>query len=129
MASANTVSGKDGTVTFNSLTVPCTQWDMTIEHDVKNTTDSDDAATGWESNIPGGFSRFSGTFEGFLQDGTVIPAIGTDAAATFLAETGITFAGNIIITSIQVTNQVHGGDAVKIVCNYTGNGAMTETNV
>jgi hypothetical protein len=128
MASTNTIAGKDGTVTFNSLSIPITQWEATIESDVKNTTDSDDTSGGWESNIPGGFKRWNCSFEAFYQDGTVLPVLDTDAAITLLSVTGSQFAGNCIITSINIVNQVHGGDAVKFTAQATGNGALTETN-
>ena len=120
------ISGSNGTVTYNSADVPITSWEVTQEEDVINTTDSGNS--GWETNIAKGIKRWTASFEGFYKTADTGAALGTDASLVLLADTGITYTGNAIITSKVTTTDVPGTDGVVIAYEATGNGALTEAN-
>lgn len=129
MAATDKITGKDGTVTYNSTQIAITDFSVTVEGDVQDVTDSSSASAGWEENIPNGFRRWSGSFSGFVLDGTATPTIaGAAASLVLLAETGVTWTGNAILNSKTIDSKVKGTDAVKMTVNFTGTGALTEAN-
>ena len=126
MAATDNVSGHEGTFAIGG-SIYITSWSFTEETETKDVTDS---SSGTDSDfIPEGHLTRSGTFEGFVKDGTDTPTIGGAAAEmTLTAETGLTWVGNAILTSKTITLTVKGGEAVKMTGTFQGTGSWDETN-
>lgn len=128
MPSTDKVSGSTGAVSLGGTAIAITNWEFTETSEAKVVTDS--LSSGKTERLPSGIVGFVGRFEGWLLDGTATPVVGGAAAELILtAESGLTFTGDAIITSKQVTLQVEGGDSVKWVCDFEGDGALVEANV
>jgi hypothetical protein len=108
--------------------IEVTNWELTKTADVIDTKDSNDAATGWGSNIPSGWKNFSGKFEGFIYAGTLPPGMDSSVAAIFAVNNLINWSGTIILTSEAVVTDVLGKAAVKVSYNCTGTGALTKAD-
>ena len=131
MAAGDRFSGKDGKLTFNSIVVDIRNWTLSIEQDVKNTTDSQSAANGWEENIAGGFSRFTGSAEAFIEEGTAFPTPGTSAAIKFTVDDSFSttdreYTGTAILTRVGPAVDVFGGEAARKTLDFVGTGALAE---
>lgn len=127
MAATDNISGHEGTFTYNSVVIAVTAWTFDETTEVLNVTDSSSGAN--SEFIPEGHNTRSGTWEGFVKDGTATPTIGgAAAAAILLAETGVSWTGSVILTGKTVSLQVVGGDAVKMSGTFQITGTWTETN-
>lgn len=127
MASTDKVSGSTGAVSLAAAAIAITMFEFTETSEAKVVTDSTSSQK--TERIPGGIVGFVGRFEGWVLDGTVTPVVGAAAAEAILtAETGLTWTGDIIITSKNVVLQIEGGDAVKWSCDFEGDGALVEAN-
>ena len=126
MASSTKISGSGGSCSLLDVT----DWEITIQGEATDVTDSNPSNAGWREMLATGYKGWSGSMSGWYLDGTPTDNVATGAAvaATFTAETGATFAGNIIITSANIVLTIAGGDAVKVSYTFVGDGICTETN-
>lgn len=134
------VAGVQGAVTFSSGYVTAVRsWTINIEADELDVTSWDDydGAAGdlseWDTYI-GGRKRWSGSFTCYIDSGAsedLAPnglPLGEDsaaAAATFSVSSGVTWAGDIIITGIESTQSVDG--VAEVTYSFRGTGACAYT--
>lgn len=127
---AGPIIGDTGSVTFaNGYVVNVKSWSLNVavdEHDI-----TDFASSAWAEYL-GGFKRWSGSYECWLDETTHLPVVndGVDdtwddvtGAATFTASASRTFAGTIIVTANDIT--VNPADPNVVVVNFRGDGALT----
>lgn len=129
MPSSTRINGASGAVSYNSTEIYITEWEASVNTTTKDTTDSED--TTWKTKLPNGFKEWSGSFSGWVIDGTDTPVVTGDSAAAELvltAETGVTFTGNAILTSKKINLQINQGDPVRYTMTFEGDGALTEAN-
>ena len=124
---ANRITGKEGKLSHGGVDVPITDWQLTIEQDVQDITDSDDAAVGFETFQPNGWTRWNFTAEGFIEDGEVGLIAGVEATAILLHETDISYTGEAIVQSVAPGNPVK-GEAAKVSYTFQGTGLLTIAN-
>ena len=124
---ANRITGKEGKASHSGVDVPITAWGINIEQDVQNITDSDDASVGFETFQGDGWTRWAGTFEGWVEDGVDNLVVGASAELILLHETDISYTGEAIITGVNADNQVK-GEAAKVSYTYQGTGLLTIAN-
>lgn len=129
MPSSTRINGASGAVSYNSTEIYITEWEASVNTTTKDTTDSED--TTWKTKLPNGFKEWSGSFSGWVIDGTDTPVVTGDSAAAELvltAETGVTFTGNAILTSKKINLQINQGDPVRYTMTFEGDGSLTEAN-
>ena len=119
------VSGKDGDCTYNSQDIKITDWELDIEEDAVDTTDSGNA--GWATFLAKGISRWSGRFVGHYDDGDTVPAAGDQATLTLDMTDSTNFSGTAIITRRGMRTPVAGSDVIKQEFDFQGTGTLTET--
>jgi hypothetical protein len=117
------MSGEDGTVTVNAVEIHIIAWGITINGEVIDVTDS--SASAYKVFIPSGWKSWNGTFEGFVESGVAGAAIGATAAeAIFLAKTGVTWTGDVILTVQNVNLDVVGPEAIKTDYTFQGTDSL-----
>lgn len=123
-------SGKSGSVTFGGgAIIKVKSWEIDHKGDVADTTNMASGSTG-AKNWTGTLTEWSGTIEGVM-DATENkfkgnpPAICALAAgaASFVDGNAKTYSGNIILTSVKITNAVD--DVTKFSIDFQGNDALT----
>lgn len=120
------LSGNAGLASFAGANFPITGWSITKTNSTANVTDS--SSVTWEDHIAAGFRKWSGSFEGWFKNSQVKPTMNAIVAAVFTVASGVTYSGNIIITSEATALTVDGTTAVKLTYNFQGTGALTEAN-
>ena len=140
------VAGTEGSVVFaNGYAVKVTAWTISVEADEVDITSWDeygvslDAAArlaSWDAYL-GGRKRWSGTYTAVFDSATdpytSSTPLGMTAAAgsaDFFIDnnaggTDSKFAGTIIVTGIEATNDV--SDAARITFSFRGTGVLTYT--
>lgn len=129
MPSSTRINGASGAVSYNSTEIYITEWEAAVNTTTKDTTDSED--TTWKTKLANGFKEWSGSFSGWVIDGTDTPVVTGDSAAAELvltAETGVTFTGNAILTGKTINLQINEGDPVRYTMTFEGDGSLTEAN-
>lgn len=121
------ISGVDGACTLGG-TILITAWTVVIDGEVLDVTDSGDAT--WKTFLPGGFTSWSGSFEGFVATGDAGgKTVGGAAAELVLtAASGVTWTGDAILTQQATNLTVVGGEAVKVAYTFQGTGTLTPVN-
>ena len=118
------VSGIQGDCTFNSEDIKITDWELDIEEDAVDTTDSGNS--GWATSIPKGISRWSGRFTGKYDDGDTVPAAGDSATLVLDMTDSTNFTGTANITRRGMRLTVPDSEVVLQEFEFTGTGALTE---
>ena len=124
---ANRLTGKDGKVTHNLVDVPITLWNLNINMETQEITDSDDAAIGFSTHQPNGWTDWDGTFEGWVEDGTLGLVVGVEDTLVLDHGGGATYTGEAIITGKAPANEIK-GEAAKDVYTFQGTGLLTIAN-
>ncbi len=115
-------SGKDGTLTFNSLLVKITNWQLSVADTSPSTAHSGSA--GWAESWPGSRS-WSGT-AAFLKDDTADNTPTTGTRATIALNDGIvTRTGTAVISGVNPVCDVATGAFVGGTITFIGSGALT----
>lgn len=121
------ISGSTGAVTFNSVAVTVTTWNITIDAPTFDSTDSGSTA-GWTENTPTGRKGWSGSFEGFLESGVAGAALGSSATLILTAASGVTFTGSAILTQKTVDTNIATGEGIPVGYTFIGTSTLTEAN-
>uniref|UniRef100_A0A6H1ZU11 Putative tail tube protein n=1 Tax=viral metagenome TaxID=1070528 RepID=A0A6H1ZU11_9ZZZZ len=119
------ISGVSGSAVFNSITIKITNWNLDIETEEIDTTDSGDAT--WKSYITSGFKSWNGKFEGFQETTVADPAIGTSATLTLALDGTMKYAGSAYILTVGTVVDVPGAEAVRKTYSFRGTGTLTYT--
>ncbi|MAH51238.1 hypothetical protein CMI37_35805 [Candidatus Pacearchaeota archaeon] len=120
-------TGDTGTVTLvNGYVANVRNWTLNIVADEHDITDFS-STTAWTEYMTG-LKRWSGSYECFLDDTTVLvlPGYGTGgggAAMVLTSSTGRTFSGDAVVTAADVT--VNPADPNVCTVNFRGTGALT----
>ena len=125
---ATIITGQKGKVTFGTGTpveIKITKWSLKKSANPINT--SDNGSEGFEDFAPAKLVNWTGSFSGFMRKGTKPPAINTVLDFTGTADTGVTYAGKVIITEEGFDVDTVGGTAVQVNRNYQGTGVLTES--
>lgn len=124
------LSGVAGDCTYGAgpTTIKITAWSLVIDGEVLDVTDSGD--TTWKEFLPGGYTSWAGSFEGFVETGdaggqTIGAAAGN---LTLLMDATRKWAGTAILTQQSTGLTVVGGEAVKVAYTFQGTGTLTPTN-
>ena len=122
------ITGQAGTVSFGTVptAVKITKWTLKKAAAPINTTDN--SSSGFDEFVPAKVVNWTGTFVGFLRKGVTPPAFNQVVAFSGLADTGATYAGNVIINDESMDVDTVGGNAVQLTRSFQGTGTLTETN-
>lgn len=120
------ISGKDGSVSYDSTTIKITNWSLTKSIATKDVSDS--GSTSGKDFIVDGLYEWSGSFEAFIEGGTAQPALGSSATLELIADSNVKWSGSAILTSEGDNLQVVEGDALKATYDFQGTGALTKTD-
>ena len=124
-------TGETGIVAIGSygdLDANLTAWSVTESQETVDST-SFAPTGGWREKLPS-LSTWSGTFEGYFDDTTPNQLVNAGAvvAATFSsAVTGISYAGDIVITEISSSASVDGMATVS--ASFDGTAALVKANL
>jgi len=120
------ISGSEGAVTYDSGTVDITEWGLTIDAPIFDSTDS--SSDGWREKTATGWKNWTGTFSGWLQGGVAAEALGSAATLVLTAATGITFTGSAILTQMNPTANIAEGTGIPVAYTFEGTGELTQAN-
>lgn len=124
---ANRITGKEGKLSHSGADVPIVNWDLTMEMDMQDITDSDDASVGFETFQGNGWTRWNVTAEGLVEDGVDNLVVGASAELILLHESDISYTGEAIVQSVAPGNPVK-GEAVKVTYTFQGTGVLVIAN-
>ena len=126
------IKGKDGVLTVEGTAVAqVTAYSLTETSETAETT-SFDSTNGFKTHVPT-LKSWEGSCdlvynEQEMTDTDLVP--GGDPKALILYPEGLgtsSYAGNIIITSMEITGET--ADVVSATINFTGTGVLTRTQV
>lgn len=116
------ISGKDGSVTFNSAEVlQVTGW--TLTHTSHNSAWASSSTGGYKQRVAG-VKDWSGGFTA-KYDATIVPTVGQAAALVLDLDGSDSATGNAIIDSVQLVVDINTGEAVGYSLTFSGNGPLT----
>lgn len=116
------ISGKDGTVTFNSVQV-LQVTGFTLNHTSNNSAWASSNTAGYKNRVAG-TKDWNGSFQA-KYDASIVPTVGQSANMALLLGSGETASGTAIIDSVNVVVDIDNGEAVGYTMNFSGNGALT----
>lgn len=121
------INGSGGGVTFTGVDDDVFEWSINANVGVQNVTSFDDGTDA--VFISQGVKEWSGSYQRYI-DGAASPwaeSPNTTGSATFTAQSGTTYSGTIIVTSVGTPVSKTGGAIVQTV-NFQGTGALTITS-
>lgn len=117
------LSGKAGTVTYNSASVAhVSGWEIDYKGAAVDVTGMSDSGL---KTFIGGLTEWSGSFDATLDGAYTLPTPAASVAIALVdsADTGYnTYTGTVVTTGVKITNSVDG--AVKINVTFQGSGAL-----
>ena len=125
------IKGKDGVLTVEGQAVAqVTAYSLTETSETAETT-SFDSTNGFKTHVPT-LKSWEGSCdlvynEQEMTDTDLVPGGDPKALILYPEGTGTTIAGDIIITSMEITGET--ADVVSATINFTGTGVLTRTQV
>ena len=116
------ISGKDGSVTFNSTEVlQVTGWSLT--HTSHNSAWASSSTGGYRQRVAG-VKDWGGSFTA-KYDAAIVPTVGQSAALVLELDGSDSATGTAIIDSVSLVVDINTGEAVGYSLAFSGNGALT----
>lgn len=130
MAVGDPVSGLNGKAYYGATPteIEITRWTFNRTTGTIDVTDSGNSTAGYRSKIPNGFVEGDGTIEGFVKLGTALPTFGTEVALKLASTAARYWSGNGIITGMEESLEVAGGNAASISFTFETTGTWTLTD-
>lgn len=123
------ISGKEGLVTWSgsNYDTNVSKWSATISQGSLDVTAFAATPPTSKTKIPSGIYEFSGSFEAFADDSTVVTLPEIDGAAlqtiTLRLKGTQNLNGTAFITSVDVSTDIT--DSQKVTYNFEGSGDVT----
>lgn len=116
------ISGKDGSVTFNSAEVlQVTGW--TLTHTSHNSAWASSSTGGYRQRVAG-VKDWGGSFTA-KYDVAIVPTVGQSAALVLELDGSDSASGTAIIDSVSLVVDINTGEAVGYSLAFSGNGPLT----